>query len=58
MAWKQTVIDLLSDGLRFCARGALLLDGILISVFTVWLTARTLWHLVKWLNRVCFSAEW
>jgi len=58
MPWKTTVIDVLRDGLRFCAGACILIDGILLSVFSVWFVARFLWHLVAWLNRTLFLEPW
>jgi len=58
MSWRQSTICLLSDGLRFAAWGCLLIDGILISAFSVWFVARFLWQVIKFFNRAWFGHEW
>jgi len=58
MAWKQTIVTVMAEGLRFFGRACILIDVILISVFSVWLTSRILWHAAGWLNRTVFRCPW
>jgi len=58
MAWKQTIITVMAEGLRFFGRACVLIDVILVSVFSVWLVSKTLWHAAAWLNRTVFSGSW
>ena len=58
MSWKQTVISVMADLLRFLGRSAILVDAILISVFSVWLVWKLVWHTGQWLNRTLFSGPW
>ena len=36
MSWRKTMTDWLADILRLIARAGLLIDAIILSVFTVW----------------------
>ena len=47
MAWKRTLTDLFADWLRLIARAGLLLDGILLSIFSVWFVWRGVWKLME-----------
>jgi hypothetical protein len=38
MAWRTTVSDVLAGILRFVARAALLIDLIILAIFSTWLT--------------------
>ena len=58
MSWKQTAISVMADMLRFLGRAALLVDAILISVFSIWLVWRLVWHTAQWLDRALFSSPW
>ena len=58
MSWKQTAIAILADMLRFLGRAALLVDAILLSVFSVWLVWKLVFHSADWLNRTIFSSPW
>ena len=58
MRWRQSIIDALSDALRFLIKFALILDGIMVSVFSIWFTAMFLWRLHEWLLRVLFGSPW
>ena len=58
MSWKQTITDGLADILRFLVRGALIVDGILLSIATVYVTGKLCWFTVQWLDRVLFASPW
>ena len=58
MGWKQTTIGLLSDALRFVIKSFLLIDAILIALFSLWFVAQFFWHLRGFLARTMFGAEW
>ena len=47
MAWRRTLADLLADWLRLIAWAGLLVDGILISIFSVWFVWRGIWKLME-----------
>jgi hypothetical protein len=56
--WRQNIIDLLSNALRFTAMACLMIDGILLSCFTVWFCIRFLHNFMAYLNRVLFNHNW
>jgi len=58
MSWRQSIINVLSDALRFIVTGVLMLDVILLAAFSLWFCAKFLWQLVKLLNRVWFGTDW
>ena len=58
MSWKQNLSSLLADLLRLSIRVCLFVDGILLALFSVWLTFRFLYQTIGWLNRVLFSGAW
>ena len=58
MNWKSSTLEFLGDAMRFVGRACLILDVILISVFSVWFTAKILWNLGSWLNRTIFQSAW
>ncbi len=58
MTWKQKMTDGLADGLRFCVRGALLLDGIILSLATIYVTLKLAFFTARYLDRVWFSHPW
>ena len=58
MAWKTGFFDKVSDFLRFVAYGCIAVNAIILAVFTVWFTAKFVWHLIDWLNRVMFANKW
>jgi hypothetical protein len=58
MSWKQTTVTVLGDALGFLGRACALVDIILISVFSVWLVAKFLWHTMTWLNKTVFNSPW
>lgn len=58
MSWRQTTIGFLADALRFLIRGLLFIDLIMVSVFSVWFTARFLLQLGKWATSHLFSSNW
>lgn len=58
MAWKQTTITLLADLLKLSARMCIFIDGILLSLFSIWLCAKILYFAINWLNRTIFGNPW
>ena len=58
MPWRKKITDLLADLLRFSVRAALLFDVILLSIASVYITARFCWHFIKWLDRILFANPW
>jgi hypothetical protein len=51
MSWQKSFVDRIGDILRFIAWGCLVVDGILLSLFSVWFIGMFLWRLAGWLNR-------
>lgn len=58
MNWKSTLTDGLADALRFCIRGALILDGIILALASIYLTCKLTLFTVRYLDRVWFSSPW
>lgn len=58
MQWKRVFTDGLAETLRFCIRGALILDGIILALASIYLTSKLTFFLVRYLDRVWFSSPW
>ena len=58
MSWRSRLTDDIGERLRFIGYAFLILDGVVLSLFTLWLTAKFLWFLGCWLDRVMFSSPW
>lgn len=58
MAWRPRLTDRLADVLRGCARGALLVNGIIFAFASIYVGIKFIWHLVRFLDRTIFSKPW
>ena len=58
MGWHNRFTDKAGDTLRFIGYLFLFLDAIVLSIFTLWFTAKFIWFFVGWLNRVAFGKPW
>ena len=58
MNWKASTLEFLGEAMRFAWRICLALDVNLMSVFSVWFTAKFLWQLGGWLTRTIFRTPW
>ena len=58
MSWKQRVVDILRDVLRFCVSMCIIIDGILLATFSCWLCWKLVWHTRDLLTRAWFSRPW
>lgn len=58
MSWRKTISENIADLLRFLGYGFLILDGIILALFSFWFVCKFIWQLVNWLDRVMFSEPW
>lgn len=58
MKWRQDITEKLAEILRFTIRGALLVNGILAALFSIWFVGNLLWFTLRWLNRTLFKSPW
>jgi hypothetical protein len=58
MAWHQKLTENMADLLRFLARGALLVNAIVLALASVWFIAKFVWFTINFLNRTMFSHPW
>lgn len=58
MTWKPKLTEHLADTLRFIAKGALLTDGILLALASIYLTVRFCHRAVQYLDIRFFSTPW
>jgi hypothetical protein len=58
MTWKQKLVDTLTEGLSFCVRGALLLDGIILALASIYVTCKLAFFTLRLLDRVWFGSRW
>ncbi len=56
--WRKKITDLMADVLRFTVRGAFLIDAIILSLSSIYITARFCIHLVDWMDRTVFGNPW
>lgn len=58
MNWRQNLTVLLADILRFTIRGALLTNGILMSIGLVYVVCKLVWYSLRFLDRTVFANPW
>ena len=58
MSWKLKVTDQWADKSRFAVRAALFLNALLLALASIYLTAKTIWFLLRFLNRTIFGSPW
>lgn len=58
MSWKLKITDQWESKMRFAVRGILFINVILLSLTSVYLTARFLGHLIALLNRTLYARPW
>ena len=56
--WKQTTLTLLADMLKLSIRICLVIDGILVALFSIWFCGKLLYFVIHWLNRTVFGSPW
>lgn len=55
MSWRSTFATFLQDMLRLAVHSCLLIDGILIALFSVWFVANSMEKLMNWLKTWLFT---
>jgi hypothetical protein len=58
MSWKPKLTDQWADKCRFAVRAALFVNALLVSLATIYLTAKCLCYLLRFLNRTIFASPW
>jgi hypothetical protein len=58
MNWREKLTDKLSNLLRFCIQGALIIDGLIIALASVYVVLKLAWFTTRYLDRIWFSAPW
>ena len=58
MAWNPKATERLADVLRFIIAVALLVDGIILALASMYFVLRFCWFALRWLDRVAFSKPW
>lgn len=56
--WKQTLLLVLRDILRFSLWLVVVIDGLMIGVFSIAFCYQLLTHTWNWLMRRVFSGNW
>ena len=56
--WKQTVLFLLRDILRFALWFCLVVCGLMVGLFAITFSYEFLRHLWSWCRRVLFTGGW
>lgn len=57
-AWRKKITDHLAEWLCFLGRAIFLINGILLSIASVYLVAKLIWFCVRFLDRVIFCKPW
>jgi len=55
MAWQTSFAVFLQDMLRLAVRSCLLIDGILVALFSVWFVANSMYELMQWFDGWLFD---
>jgi hypothetical protein len=58
IVWKENLIELLRNILRFMSFIFLLFDAILLAVFSTWFTYKIVFFTIDWLSKTVFSKSW
>lgn len=58
MAWQPRITNALADVLRFAMRAAIMCNGIMLSIASVYVTAKLCLFTVRYLNRTIFGQPW
>lgn len=58
MSWRKNISENIADILRFLGYGFLIMDGIVLAVFSLWFVCKFTWQLAHWLERMWFSNPW
>jgi len=56
--WKQNILDLCRNVIRFALWLALAINGAMVAIFSVVFTCAFLQHAWSWCRRVLFSSAW
>ena len=56
--WKQRITEKLVDLLRFCVRGMLMANGMLLAVGLTYLVAKLIYFFLRYLDRTVFHSAW
>ena len=56
--WKQSILSILRDIVRFALWVVLAVNGVMFAVFSVLFTYQFLRHLWSFCDRVLFPGEW
>jgi hypothetical protein len=58
MAWREKITDQLTGYLRFIARAAFLIGGIVIASSFVYILIKACWFSLCYLDRTLFAEPW
>ncbi len=58
MGWRQTGAQTFREIGRLVGWTCLMIDTILMAIFSVWFVWRFFWHLQAYLSRTIFDAPW
>lgn len=57
-AWRQKFTEILADVLRFSIHGAMLLNGIIIALASMYLVGKLVFFFLRYLDRTIFAKPW
>ncbi len=58
MPWIQPVTHRMADFLRFGVRAALLIDGIALTLSSIYVVMKLCWFSIHYLDRTLFAEPW
>jgi hypothetical protein len=58
VAWRRRITEVLADYLQTIGWGAFLLNGILLALASVYIVAKFLFFLIRFLDRTLFAKPW
>ena len=58
MSWKQKFTDSLAEKMRFCVRGALIIQGFILALASTYVVSKLAFFTVRYLDRVWFGKPW
>jgi hypothetical protein len=58
MSWRTKITDNSADILRFLIHGALLMNGVILALGSIYFVGKLVFFTLQWINKVLFGSPW